>query len=423
MLFQAALSMHCNDHSILQQSICLGPDYTDTLPMAVPEPSEVPKATEQVLMRAVPLELHEEQEEEEEEVDECVDPTNMSKVVMHEECDEDVGDEDETKGSGEECDEDETKNPGRGVVKMKRKDHAEECVEDESKEAMAATPGKETVHYDQDAVLPACPAGGDDDETPAMSPAEQMKLSKPKDVAEEGAEEARARAHVVAWPGAGAVPAVVVLVEAAVVRAARMVTRLTRLLEAKVMTDVMVRSHPPRRRQPMMRQFMSSRMREAGRKGAAAAPRVSITTRKPRRSSESASEPHPPPRKQSREQRSRKQRPSQQQQAKQRRKHRAKRRRNQVPKQWRNPPTKQRRRQLPKQRRNRVPKAKVTAKAAKARHDEGDVIAERKARLSRKSAAYHKAVKQGKDSGKSAEECKALGKEAALCALVHACVC
>ena len=69
------------------------------------------------------------------------------------------------------------------------------------------------------------------------------------------------------------------------------------------------------------------------------------------------------------------------------------------------------------------PKAKVTAKAAKARHDEGDVIAERKARLSRKSAAYHKAVKQGKDSGKSAEECKALGKEAALCALVHACVC
>ena len=417
--------MHCNDYSILQQSICLGPDYTDTLPMAVPEPSEVPKATEQVLMRAVPLELHEEQEEEEEEeeVDECVDPTNMSKVVMHEECDEDVGDEDETKGPGEECDEDETKNPGEGSGEDETKDHAEECVEDESKEAMAATPGKETVHYDQDAVLPACPAGGDDDETPAMSPAEQMKLSKPKGCGRgrgrggkgQGSRGGRGRGRGRSGRGrAGGSSSGKgrsnghEADEAAGSKGDDRCDGEITPTEKEATDDETVhvksheRSRPKRSRSCSESEHHHKKAKAEQRKRKRApspSPEAKPRTTKPK----AKAKPTAASKAKAKAQSKAKAKPSSKAVAK--------------------PTHKAAAKATPKAKAKPGPKAKVTAKAAKARHDEGDVIAERKARLSRKSAAYHKAVKQGKDSGKSAEECKALGKEAALCALVHACVC
>ena len=59
------------------------------------------------------------------------------------------------------------------------------------------------------------------------------------------------------------------------------------------------------------------------------------------------------------------------------------------------------------------PKAKAKpAKPAKSQAKQQKAELERKAKLSRKSAAYHRAVKAGKEAGKSDEECKKLGKAA-----------
>ena len=420
-------------------------------PSAEPFPIEAPEAETHVLMRAVPLQ-YEEEEEEKEEVDECVDPNGM--VVA----------KDERKDPREECSEDEREDPREECIEDEREDPREECNEDEREDpreesvkddaadaAIAATPGKETVHYDMDAVLPPCPAGKGD-QTPAMSPAEQMKLATKKSGQGKGrgrgrgGKGSRGRGRGRSGRGRGkACPddsAHSDGHEAESKRDDRGDGEITPTEKEETSEDEAVHVKAHERSRPKRscsvgsdRACKKAKVDTRKRKRAASpsqeaepekAPKPKAT--KPKAKAQSTAEPEAASKDKTKRgpKAAAKPVPKAKGKAVPKAKGEAvpKAKGKAVPKAKAKPVPKAKAKEVPKAAAKAVPKAKAAAAKTKgASHDKGDVIAERKARLSRKSVAYHKAMKQGKDAGKSLEECKELAKQATLCAPRCMCVC
>ncbi|CAE7794199.1 unnamed protein product [Symbiodinium sp. KB8] len=130
------------------------------------------------LVRCVPLNSgDEEREEEEEENDECVEPEAKALVVLGEEHHADEEEKEDPNEPLEEethADEKEKEDPSEPLEEETRADEKEK---EDPNVPLAATPGKETVHYDRDDVLPGCPISNDG---PAMTAAEQVSLASGK---------------------------------------------------------------------------------------------------------------------------------------------------------------------------------------------------------------------------------------------------
>ena len=138
------------------------PEASDAIELPEAAASDVAK-----LVRAVPMATDDEDDEEED------------------------GDEDDC-GEEEEEQQKEEQDEASTVLRTEQEEQQDECVEEEKEQeplldgneearkatALADTPGKATVHYDADEVLPPCPATTAAEKAKVMSAAEQMELTK-----------------------------------------------------------------------------------------------------------------------------------------------------------------------------------------------------------------------------------------------------